>query len=460
MVYLVSRSQYESPLGHTLCTFEDETLLDWYQRVWVTDDLCRKLVVEAGFPDEVIEQSEVYEILSECGDHCGKTLPSDNSAWFLANMYDFPPPQSYDDLQPFIDSFEGGFCEGEIHFLKGSVEVSSNDDEIEYTWHLFDSEFAKENPDRVDFLLHQTKELPITFQSNRNFNTRIPTLKVSDYQTNGPTTYACFLSAMDGETIGDIDGCFSFPVRLPDFTKWLKSQQVDPSGLEYGAEFPWHECLLFLRAFSLSGANPALENVLQEFSQYDEKLYGWAPRVLSDYNCNHESDRVLVGEVNQEIVMELGHLLAVSKRMDSPDKHHSEYTKFPAWIQSSEHMVQAIFEDGVERNNTNCQRWIFFDDLWAAANRNLAESILRYGYSGDAARILSFTGFMDFPLLQNYLESGQWTVWASNAFIETDRTYRCEIRTIGIEISIDGEEGSVIFNNEDDAIAHIRSIFK
>ena len=70
------------------------------------------------------------------------------------------------------------------------------------------------------------------------------------------------------------------------------------------------------------------------------------------------------------------------------------------------------------------------------------------------------TGFMDFPLLKNYLESKRWTVWAARAFIETDKAYRCRIKTTGIEVSIDSEEGSIIFDDEDAVIAHLRSIFK
>ena len=60
-------------------------------------------------------------------------------------------------------------------------------------------------------------------------------------------------------------------------------------------------------------------------------------------------------------------------------------SKAPSLIQISPHLCQIVFtsmlapHDAPEKKKYHISHWIFFDDLWASANRDLAEGILHYG---------------------------------------------------------------------------------
>jgi hypothetical protein len=381
MVYLVLRSEYQEPYGRKILEFQDSPdLVSWLRAHWLTrQDLIAinpEIAKEPRF-DPYDWQDEIHTLRKAV---IGDT-PSGLSELFV-RMVDQPPPEDMDAVRKFIDLFEGDYGEGGIELNGSSIQAYTNDDEIDMAWYLFDQAFADQFPGRTRFLLHKPLELPETFGGAA----WKASMEIREIGKGEGATFCCFFSSLDGSTLLEIDGCFSLPARLPELGTWLAAQQIGFKKGKFGVETDWHENLILLRAFSLEEPTHSFEKALRLFDSYGLDL----ARDFSDFRHSKKKPCMMSGGPDECA----GDINALFKHLETEKTKNSNrpsYWRFhsePSLFQFSPHLCQVVFaktrikrdDPGVSFKNT--RHWIFFDDLWAEVNKELAESILRYGMGG------------------------------------------------------------------------------
>lgn len=375
MVYFVCRSEYERPHGRRIVEYSDVgTLLEWFQRYWLTREELERFeprITQAPEFDAWDWQDQIHALREDAFGGSFYALGS-----FLIPMLERQAPTSIAEVHEFIESFGGRYSEGTIEFQEGAIQAVTDDDEIDIAWYLFDSDFAEKHPERVSFLIRPDFELPDHY-AQHGWHPQVPCRQLG--RGNGDT-YCCFFSAQHGQTITEIEGCYRLPIPLPEAGAWLANQSIGP-----GEEKNWPEDLELIRAFALISGDPSLEQPLQHVNSLDQSLRGWLPRVVSDHRYTAKKPRFMLGD-KSECLADIESLS--SNSIKAGQKMPGNYwiiSKAPSLIQISPHLCQIVFtsilnpHDAPEKKKYHISHWIFFDDLWAAANRDLAESILRYG---------------------------------------------------------------------------------
>ncbi len=380
MVYLVLRSEYQEPHGRKILEFPDAPdLVAWLRTHWITRQdpiaINPAIAQEQDF-DPMDWQDEIHLLRPSLLEGAPNGLTE-----FFVRMVDWPRPGNMADVQKFIASFEGSYGEGHIEISGTAIQANTDNDEIDLAWYLFDQTYADQNPGSITFLLHKPFELPAAFGTNG----WLPPRDVSRFDRGQGVTFCCFASSLDGSTLLEIDGCHSLPVRLPDLGQWLAAQKRSPKADRKEKMEDWHENLILLRAFSLMTGNQEsiFEGALRQFDETNRAINGWLPRAFSDYRYQSKkrsfllTDRVACAEELQQF------LGSRAKALEKDRPSYWEYTTGETRFQFTPHCCQVAFtqistaRESRESHKT-IKQWIFFDDLWAEANKELSESIIHY----------------------------------------------------------------------------------
>ncbi|MES2469486.1 MAG: hypothetical protein V4675_19435 [Verrucomicrobiota bacterium] len=381
MVYLVLRSEYQEPHGRKILEFPDAPdLVAWLRTYWVTrQDLITinpAIAREQDF-DPRDWQDEIHTLRKSIlgGAPNGFTT-------FFVRMVDHPRPENMDDVRKFIASFDREYGEGSIEINGTAIQAHTNNDEIDLAWYLFDQAYADQNPGRTSFILHKPFELPATSGTNG----WRPPVDVHTLGSGKGTTFCCFASSLDGATLQEIDGCYGLPGRLPDLGKWLAGQKPGLETNDGKAMEEWHENLILLRAFSLTTEEQdhTFEGALRRFDETNRTIEGWLPAIFSNYRYEIKKPALLLAE-KTACGRDLQEFLeADAKARENARRSYWEHSSGESLFQFTPHCCQVVFtkvstarDSG--KSHKNIQHWIFFDDLWAEANKELSESILHYG---------------------------------------------------------------------------------
>jgi len=379
MVYLIIRSQYQSPHGRQVVEFPDEDLVAWFKGIWIT----RKELLLHGCDDAFDAAFDPWECQEQIFEARAEEFGGGfyGLCDFLIPMLDRSPPQSMAEVAEFIASFGAEYSEGDIELVDSAIQAITNDDEIEIAWYLFDSAFAERFPARTAFLLPAEIELP----EDSGETGCIPATPVNVIESADHATYCCFFSSQDGETISDMEGCYRLPVRLPQLSEWLATRTVGSRMTEHGGwtmDLP--APLILLRAFALATNNSSIEGPLQAFDEVNKQFRDWLPALLDRHRWKTKDPSFLVGDA-AACKRDLQTLLQCSLKPGEKGRTIWKVTKGRTRFQFSPHLIQAVFSrfltaDDEPTGPQQCfyTQWILFDDLWANANHALAESILRY----------------------------------------------------------------------------------
>lgn len=379
-VYLVMRSEYEVPVGHRVLKFEEAGLLAWFQKYWQDEQALEEMCA----PSNILSAMEEW----------GGSAPGS-----LAKLKDFAAT---------IHSEQG------ITFDEHAIQCFHDDDEVDTPWYFFDDVFSSRCPERVAYLLREDWQLP---EASSDQGLKLETEDVKQV-TEGPgegCVYGVFLSAYDGMTISGITGNFRFDgVRIPGFAKYLahgKSPMIDHwSGSKKAM---WPEELLLVRSLLLKSDQESFDGFLKTVSHQDLNLRCKEARELNDFRFNlRNPDAKMPGKlpVDRSAIEDPGHFLEGDAAACEKDwlvfeqhlQRSAEKSKSSGWtfsmreplVQASPHLCQIRFiEDshyeprGYAGKRANTWAYIFFDDLWLAANRELGESILRYGAGAEVLKV-------------------------------------------------------------------------
>jgi uncharacterized protein (TIGR02996 family) len=369
-VFFFYRCPYQAPAGGHLKRFDDDTVLDWFRNHWHT---------LAG-----TDNDEVYERVAR---ELGCEVYSFHCVFVDAAQDSRPPPATVDELRDCVSaSYVNEVLCDSPHLL----QVETDDDEIGMCYYFFDDHYLARHRKRAAFLLRGDWQLP-GGSGPGGFRTQEKTARVKQRGPGQGSTYLVDLS--EGSSMDDaltvanrIDG-----VRLPDLARHLTRfapaeddpyplllaralLTVAPAGVE-----PIESA--FLRDIRTQPGDEAAWNAysdwLQERGELPADLHllrralTWAGRW---FDTEHDEPDVvgdpLLADLASAACWAEPQVAALERRQEPSlslvhvDEHVAQLgLHYAHWARVDRHIYH---------------EWIFFDDLWAGAQPDLARAILRY----------------------------------------------------------------------------------
>ncbi|CAN5549938.1 hypothetical protein BH10CYA1_BH10CYA1_24940 [soil metagenome] len=344
-VYFVYRSHYGTPNLNHLKKFDDNSVLEWFQKHW------------REWAEHVDDTAYVLELF-------GCDVYGFASIFDAIDQEALSPPKSMKDVEKFLTDHL--YVEGDMRFGPDSIQVLTDDDELQLAYYFFDDNYLKANGEKASFLVHQEWKLPESF-SSRSTILKEDAVPIHPAGSGSGTTYCAFLSYYDGGNLDDIDGpiCIN-GIRLPNLVKYL--QEALPSASP-DSDSDWPFELRLIRSQlpeRIEHANITdLERVLRQSSR------------CPIAKITNATDWTKFG--NQSLSQVKADFEMLSQSVGANETSAIE----PPLIQVDEHVAQISINTETWDKVKLYQRWILFDDLWAGNNSDLANSILCYAKRWD-----------------------------------------------------------------------------
>lgn len=342
-VYFVYRSHYNDPKLNHVKKFDDNTVLEWFQAHW-----------DEGATQYASDEKYVTKLF-------GCDVYGFSSLFEAINQNELSQPQSFEELEEILADHL--YVEGEICFGEGFIQVLTDDDELELAYYFFDDTYLAAQGEKAEFLLQADWRLPANFSSESTKITQ-PCTAISPGAGGTGTTYCSFLAYYDSINLQELEGPFQINgMRLPNLVRYLAEATPEK---EEGKECAWPLELRLLRAalagHSADSSNVTFEEALETTSKYpiaeianrvDWSSYG----IESLSKAKADFDKIAAAiEANER---------------DAP------------LLQIEEHFAQACINTETFDGQKLYHRWIFFDDLWAGENLELANAVLCYATRWD-----------------------------------------------------------------------------
>jgi hypothetical protein len=345
-VYFVERSFYQRPNGHSLSRVEADSVLSCFRSLWGRE------------PDPNLGVPFLRHVLE------------------LAHRGELPAPQTMEEL---ADQVNNCVYDPQILVTDHTLQVLSDDDEIEYASHVFDDHYrAAVPPHYTALLLHDDWRLPASAAAKGRFTPAIDAAPLLPKGRDEGTTWFVLQTVEETSCLSEmrypmrIDG-----VRVPQLCNYLAESTPAP-GPPGGMDWPWELHLLRTQVpdgdISAAGLRLALErtNALH-VKELD--------RLGDGYGAGMEGD---LASARRDLAEQLARLEEARK------------TRQLAWpsdpslsvIQAEEHLAQLCLNTTAPNAQYGGRyemyhQWIFFDDLWATAHPDLANGLLRYASRWD-----------------------------------------------------------------------------
>ena len=328
-MYFVCRWREESPFSKRVVSVPDATVLDWFRRGWEHDDPDAWIDGELG--------GDVYGL---------------ESIFEEVRKRNLPRPESVDDLRALLT--EHLWVEGDdegtfIRLGEHALRVRTDDDEVDLAYYFLDDEAVAASPDRLAFLLHDTWPLPTnTAASGAIFSHGVPVRTVRLVPPGPDSVFSVRLCWQSPDTYRNLDlpGATVFPgLNLPDLAAHLR----DADGLD---AHHWPHDAQLLKALVAPEDN-GLGTALQRYA----RLPGYAPSPAS-------LDHVPTPDPHRGDMRESQPAQGPTESLIRLDPHITQVARY----------IDDFF---------GFDQWFLFDTRWAAANSDLARSLLRYATHWD-----------------------------------------------------------------------------
>jgi hypothetical protein len=384
-VYFVCRSQHEAPLGHRIIEFHAPDVLGWFQRHWLDPKQQKELRLRSaddGMPDWSHERTK--QLLKG-------SVYGFEEVWLAMAKWGDTPPKDYAELKHFVGTID--YYGESITYRDHAIQCVTDDDEIDIAWHLFDEEFAKAYPERVAFLLHKDWKVDVQAaaegskpaEANGTLLNEAPN---DEAKLKEGAVYCVFLSAHDGMTISEITGTFRFEgVRLPEFGNFLRTATVPVKDTQWSwKEATWPAELILVRALLQTTEEKHLGRVLSQANPDFLNARLGAAGAAANWRFSSKKPELLIGD-RQASARDWKLFEAYLQGERKQGRTHWLDRMQPPLVQSSEHFCQIRFllrstSSGSGKDPDRISgtwAYLFFDDIWAAAHPELAQSILHYG---------------------------------------------------------------------------------
>lgn len=344
-LHFVFRRHLEGPMGKRVRRIRATSVLEWFQMAW-------QEVPRSEDPEGWI--AEVF----------GGPVPGMTSLFQDVVDEGLDAPLLWEELEEILQNHlyvSGG--SDDIRVSAHTLRVNTADDDVETSYFLFDETYAKANPDRCAYLLHDTWPLP-TDAGQGPFD---PGFELSPLLPPGEksgATYACVFASVDGAGMSNLRARVFPGVMLPDLCEHLRrvvprTEQRRGHASQVWAE-PWPLELRLLRAM-IDAQGADLTAALERCKRYPLSYVATHVQHASIGTGAHAHARDAFLEAASD---------ARELRRDL------DRTR----IVVADHIAQM----SLWTNDTfGYQQWYLFDDAWASAHVDLARSLLRSAFSWD-----------------------------------------------------------------------------
>ncbi len=344
-VYFVYRSHYDTPNLNHVKKFESNSVLEWFQKHW------------QEWAEHVDDRNYVLDLF-------GCDVYGFASLFDAISQEELSPPNSMKDLQKFLTDHL--YVEGDMRFGPDSIQVLTDDDELQLAYYFFDDNYLKANGEKASFLAQQDWKLPESFSSD-SASLKEECDAINPAGGGSGTTYCAFLSYYDGGNLDEIDGpiCIN-GIRLPNLVKYLQDA-LPTASPDSDSDWPFELRLIRsqLPERIEHAASVDLERVLEQSSR------------CPIAKITNATDWSKFG--NQSLSQAKADFEMLSQSVGANETSAND----PSLIQVGEHVAQISINTETWDKVKLYQRWILFDDLWAVQNSDLANSILCYAKKWD-----------------------------------------------------------------------------
>jgi hypothetical protein len=366
-VWHVYRSFDVAPTGKHLRRFDDDTVLEWFQRNWG--------YLAVG--DRDLADQRLVEVLGYGG--WPLFMPFIRSA-----EQGLPPPKSIEDvLVRMRDRFgDENVSSSSPHVL----EMMTEDDGEGGAVYFFDGHFLKASGSRAAYLLHDDWRLP----SGSGAGGFTPTAETKELEPvgDGPgATYALFLVRESKYPIDDLEPAYCIDgVRLPDLARHLLAAPP-PDSAGY---------LRLLPALAFAGVSlpePMDEVFLSAVRTDSSDAASWA--AWNDWRAERGEEPpgiallraafARMARLPGSLQDQLFRNWSAQALLEMETKHRDQLRPTPKSLLSGEdHLIQMCL-DGSHSDDPGpyFSQWILFDDLWASAHPELADALLTWSARWD-----------------------------------------------------------------------------
>jgi uncharacterized protein (TIGR02996 family) len=345
-VWFAYRCCYDLPATRFVKRFEEATLLEWFC------NHCKPIAYD--------EEAEAY-VQNLFG------FEPYGFWYFLTRLAaeKVPPPRNNRELR---EAFSYWVIQGEWLFQTHAIQGLDDDDEEEMAFYLFDDVFAGKYPERVAWLMQEDWRLPASAGSGE-FKPAFRTRRLKPRGTQEGTTYLVFLVCHDSCSLGDLEaeGYRLEGVRLPQLARWLSRVPG-----EKPEDWEWCQALTDLADEILNEASdcdPVEKVFRQELQNNPHDDHSWD--VYGDWLEEHGRPRAELWLLQRALERigsrkPRGHL----PRIPVPPASLSQWRLEP-------HVAQLCLHTATVWSHHEFDHWVLFDDLWASAHADLANSLLR-----------------------------------------------------------------------------------
>ncbi|MEV0136435.1 hypothetical protein AB0H83_49435 [Dactylosporangium sp. NPDC050688] len=319
-MWFVERSRVDSPVGKLAYHVPGTTVLAWFQRAWHHED--PQALLDADIGGGPYGFDSIFEAIEE---------------------HRLPCPQTLDDLRTTLNEHLWIESDDPIRLDERGLRVRTNDDEVDLAYFFFEDEAVAAHPERLTYLVHQTWPLPsgaaapgATFNSGMALRIVGPPAPVSD------AVYAVRIAWENAEGYGtnlDRPGVTVFPgTNLPGFTDHIRG--IDGSSMREHVDAGLMRSLI-----GTDDLHAALDRYIA-LESYDLSVFGtWPAPSL---------EQILQWKLPEP----------PSAARVSVDEHLAQAARY----------IDDFFGH---------EQLFLFDTQWAAANHDLALSLLRYANHWD-----------------------------------------------------------------------------
>lgn len=349
-VYFTYRTHYDEPSCFHNRQLEAPSILEWFQSIW------------RAIPEPNYEAANAYE-----EEILGCHTYGFSFLFNYIHERSVPPPQTMDELVEVLKDVLY-YDDDEVFLVTDhTIQVLTDDDEIQLAFLFFDDHFHREHPERTSILVQPSWELPTDFAPGP-FEPAWDCGAILPEAGGNGKLWAVFLECYDSYSLEDIkDGFCLEGARLPDFAKYLGMNEAD--------EERWQGQMLTLE-----------EHLLVEPDDLSDEEKGFYQHLHLHYQEATHWDVYSDWLIDQD-QLPMGQLL-LRRAFDAVAKKEG---KGKSCFQVSEHMAQLCLHAGEwkypKKTLSLFHRWIFFDDLWAAAHPDLANSMLCSAHRWDPLTI-------------------------------------------------------------------------
>jgi hypothetical protein len=331
-IWFVYRSHHEGPLGKRVRRVAAPSILAWFQAK--IDEARTSLT-----PHRVADAD------------LGGPVPGLAALFEAAKQHALHTPKSSSTLTKFLHDHlhgEGGGAD-ELRVDAHAVRVFTSDDAGEVAWFFFDDEALRKTPRNLAFLLHDEPRLPEGDGDRAFAAAAVPVL--GPVGTGEGATYACFLTSYGRRSLvgraGVIPG-----VRLPDLAAHLLATTPEAAATSDGHD-GWPIELRLLRSM-LEPGDTTLTPALTRAAAYP--LGGVVAK----------GDHANLGQGALDVAQAAFVAAAEGLAPRAGD---------PPIVYEGKHSALLAGHTSAQQGH---QPWILFDDRWAAANPDLATSLVHY----------------------------------------------------------------------------------